>query len=68
MTFDELKFTLEKWGKCEFDVGRNGVKRDIRPTVSTVLRQNVRPVNISLSSLLLSSGQVGTIFGQLRLS
>ena len=29
MRFAELKFTLDKWRKGEFDVGRNDVKRSI---------------------------------------
>ena len=29
MTFVELKFTLEKWRKAEYDVGGNGVKRGL---------------------------------------
>ena len=29
MTFAKLDFTLEKWGKGEFDVGRNYLNRGI---------------------------------------
>ena len=33
MTFPELKFTVEKWRKGEFDVDRNDVNRDISVSI-----------------------------------